>query len=148
MAIYVKINETQYPASITGRIHDSDWDDRSSKAITLEMTYADALEIFKDDIAWSIIQEVERMEEKHEMVVINEETGETKDTVIQVPVTELEEYDNSEYSIAGDIIDHRNGKITVKMGKPTAEELLVILEQENAELLFNNLTGEDFNIYA
>ena len=129
MAIYVKINETQYPASITGRIHDSDWDDRSSKAITLEMTYADALEIFKDDIAWSIIQEVERMEEKHEMVVINEETGETKDTVIQVPVTELEEYDNSEYSIAGDIIDHRNGKITVKMGKPTAEELLVILTE-------------------
>lgn len=129
MAIYVKINEIQYPASITGRIHDSDWDERSSKAITLEMTYTDALEIFKDDITWSIVQEVERMEEKHEMVVINEETGETEDTVTQVPVTELEEYDNSEYSIAGDIIDHRNGKITIKMGKPTAEELLAILTE-------------------
>ncbi len=30
-----------------------------------------------------------------------------------------EEFDNSDYSIAGDIIDHRDGSITVKMGKPT-----------------------------
>ena len=148
MAIYVKINETQYPASITGRIHDSEWDDRSSKAITLEMTYEDAKRIFVDDIKWSIEQEVERMEDKHETVVINEETGETEDVVTQVPVIKLEEYDNSEYSIAGDIIDHRNGKITVKMGKPTDKELLITLEQENAELLFSSLTGEDFNDYV
>ena len=148
MAIYVKINETQYPASITGRIHDSEWDDRSSKAITLEMTYEDAKRIFVDDIKWSIEQEVEHMEDKHETVIIDEETGETEDKVTQVPVTKLEEYDNSEYSIAGDIIDHRNGKITVKMGKPTDKELLITLEQENAELLFSSLTGEDFNDYV
>lgn len=30
-----------------------------------------------------------------------------------------EEYDNCEYSLAGDIIDHRNGFVTVKMGKLT-----------------------------
>ena len=83
-----------------------------------------------------------------EPIVINEETGEIKDMVTQIPVTKLEEYDNSEYSIAGDIIDHRNGKVTIKMGKSTAEELLLVLEQENAELLFNNLTGEDFNAYV
>ena len=148
MAIYVKINETQYPASITGRIRDSEWDDRSSKAITLEMTYEDAKRIFVDDIKWSIEQEVERMEDKHETVIIDEETGETEDAVTQVPVIKLEEYDNSEYSIAGDIIDHRNGKITVKMGKPTDKELLITLEQENAELLFSSLTGEDFNDYV
>ena len=147
MAIFVKINEIQYPATITGRIHDSDWDERSSKAITLEMTYADALELFKDNIAWSIIQEVEHFEEKHEEI-INEEIGEITDKVTTIPVIKLEEYDNSEYSIAGDIIDHRNGRVTVKMGKPTAEELLKVLEQENAELLFNNLTGEDFNSYV
>lgn len=148
MAIFVKINEIQYPASITGRIHDGDWDDRSSKAITLEMTYEDAKRIFVDDIKWSIEQEVERMEDKHETVIIDEETGETEDAVTQVPVIKLEEYDNSEYSIAGDIIDHRNGKITVKMGKPTDKELLITLEQENAELLFSSLTGEDFNDYV
>lgn len=32
------------------------------------------------------------------------------------------EYDKSEFSIAGDIVDHRDGRITVYMGKPTAEE--------------------------
>ena len=45
--------------------------------------------------------------------------------VIFETVIEQETYDNSEYNIAGDIIDHRNGKVTVKMGKPTAEEQLV-----------------------
>lgn len=33
------------------------------------------------------------------------------------------EYDNSDYSVAGDIIDHRDGTLTVKMGKPTDLEL-------------------------
>lgn len=33
------------------------------------------------------------------------------------------EYDNSDYSVAGDIIDHRDGTLTIKMGKPTDLEL-------------------------
>lgn len=120
MAIYVKINDTQYPASITGKLNDRDWDNRASKAILLEMNYADALSIFVDDVQWSIIQEVETVVDE-----INEETGEST----PITTTELEEYDNSEYSIAGDIIDHRNGYVTVKMGKPTAEELLAMIEE-------------------
>ena len=40
-----------------------------------------------------------------------------------------EEYDNSDYSIADDIIDHRDGFVTVKMGIVTAEELLVIMTE-------------------
>ena len=32
-------------------------------------------------------------------------------------------YDHSDYSLAGDIIDHRDGTISVKMGKPTDLEL-------------------------
>ena len=40
---------------------------------------------------------------------------------------EVEEYDNSDYCILGDITVHRDGTITVKMGKPTAEELNQIL---------------------
>ena len=100
---YVKIHDVIYPASITGRIHDKDWDDRASKAIRLEMSFADALNLFVDDVDWSIIHE--------------DETGEVVS----------EEYDNSDYSVAGDITDHRDGTITVKMGKLTAEELLAII---------------------
>lgn len=120
MAIYVEINGIQYPASITGRIHDKDWDNRESKAITLEMSYSDAFNIFTNDIEWNIVQDVEETVE-----LIDEETNEvTYETVIN-----KESYDNSDYSIAGDIIDHRNGNITVKMGKPTAEEILSMLEE-------------------
>ena len=38
---YFKTNKTEYPASISGKMTDRDWDNRESKAITLEMTYAD-----------------------------------------------------------------------------------------------------------
>lgn len=33
------------------------------------------------------------------------------------------EYDNSEFRVAGDITDHRDGTLTVKMGKSTDLEL-------------------------
>jgi hypothetical protein len=109
MTVYVEINGVKYPAVITGRLNDSDWDDRASKAITLEMSYEDAMRNFVDGVSWSIIQEVEDTEEQ-----INE-NGE----VTFVPTIKLESYDNSEYSLAGDITDHRDGTITVKMGKLT-----------------------------
>lgn len=120
MAIYIEVNGDRYPASITGRMSDKDWNNRESKTITVEMSYEDAAKTFVDDIVWSIVQDVENTIEE-----MNEETGE----MILKTIVEQECYDNSEYSIAGDIIDHRNGMITVKMGKPTAEELLAILEE-------------------
>lgn len=120
MGIYVEINGVQYPASITGKLSDKDWDGRASKAITLEMSYSDAVSIFVDDIKWNIVQDIEE-----EIEEINEETDETTHRL----VTKQEIYDNSEYSIAGDIVDHRNGSITVKMGKITAEEMLAMLSE-------------------
>ena len=33
------------------------------------------------------------------------------------------DYDKSEFSVAGDIVDHRDGRITVYMGKKTEDEL-------------------------
>lgn len=120
MNIFVKVGDMQYPASITGRIHDSDWDDRSSKAIKLQMGYEMATAIFVDDVNWSIVQEVEEMVE-----VIDEETGE----ITMKPVIIEEEYDNSEYSVAGEIVDHRNGYVTVKMGMVTTVELLSMIQE-------------------
>lgn len=112
MNIYVKVGDNQYPASITGRLYDSDWDDRQTKAIKLQMTYADASALFVDGVKWSIVQGNEEVVE-----TINED-GEIKRT----PHTVFEEYDNSDYSLAGDITDHRDGFVTVKMGKLTELE--------------------------
>ena len=125
MAIRIEINGVQYPARIDGRLHDKDWDNRDSKAITLEMSYADALTMFVDDVEWYIVQNmVEHIEKKDENgdVVVDEHGN----PVFEI-VSKDEFYDNSEYCIAGDIIDHRDGTVTVKMGKPTAEEMLAEL---------------------
>lgn len=119
MATYVEVNGMKYPASITGRLNDKEWDNRESKAIKVEMTYADAVALFVNDIFWNIIQENEVQRE-----VMDEEGNTTFETVV-----ESEAYDNSDYCIAGDIVDHRDGFVTVKMGKPTAAELLALLEE-------------------
>lgn len=108
--MYIKVNETLYPATIRGRITDSEWDGRASKAITLEMTYAEANEIFVDGVAWSIVQQDEVP------VFEQDENGESVQTGTEVKESE---WNNSEYNLAGDITDHRDGRITVKMGKPT-----------------------------
>ena len=106
---FVKINETLYPATIKGKLSDDAWDNRDSKAITLEMDYATASNTFVDGAQWSIIQTIERP-------VYDEQGNE-----IDIETHEVE-YDNTEYSIAGDIIDHRDGTITAKMGKLTVLE--------------------------
>lgn len=103
---FVKINKTIYPSTVSGRMEDRDWDGRESKAITLAMTYAEAVALFVDGLAWSIIQ--------RDDVPTFDENGEQTGTE-----TIENEYDNSEYNLAGDITDHRDGRITVKMGKLT-----------------------------
>lgn len=104
--IYVKINDKLYPAIISGRMTDKDWDNRESKAITLEMTYAEAIKLFVDGLVWSIIHRDE--------VPTYDEDGEQTGTEMQET-----EFDNSEYSLASDLTDHRDGRITAKMGKLT-----------------------------
>lgn len=103
---YVKINGTTYPAVINGKHVDREWNERESKTITLEMAYADAAALFVDGLAWSILMDVEQ----------EQEDGST--------ITVQEEYDNSEYSMAGSITDNRDGTLAVKMGKPTQIETL------------------------
>lgn len=103
---YIKINDTLYHAIINGNVKDRAWDDRESKTITLEMAYADAIALFVDGLTWSILMDVEK----------EQEDGST--------VTVQEEYDNSDYSMAGSITDNRDGTLSVKMGKPTQIETL------------------------
>ena len=101
--IYVKVNGTEYPASVVGRVADRDWDNRESKAITLEMDYETANALFVDGLSWSIVQESE--------VEIDGEV-----------TTQTEEFDNSDYCVAGSLTDNRDGTMTAKMGKLTELE--------------------------
>lgn len=126
MKIFVKINDTKYPAVITGRLNDKDWDNRASKAIKVEMSYSDALTMFVDGAQWFIEEETEKVVE----------TVDENSEVIHETVVDVISHDNSDYSLAGDIIDHRDGTVTVKMGKPTEievamntiDELLIAME--------------------
>lgn len=111
MATYIKVNNTEYPAEIDGNPKDHSWGDRGTKTVTLTMSHDAVAALLPNNTPWSIIQ--------REMVdVLNEQdqpTGETKEVV--------NEYDNSEYSLAGEITDYRDGTVSVKMGKPTESEL-------------------------
>lgn len=118
---YIKINGIVYPAIINGDLSDYNWDNRESKTIVIEMTCSEANSLFVNGLKWSILNDVPQEQEDGTVITVQEE------------------YDNSEFSIAGDIIDHRDGTLSVKMGKPTQLEKL---EEENAALLFENLTGE------
>lgn len=111
MSIYIKVNNTEYPAAVSGANNDRTWDGRDTKTITLTMTHAEVAALLPDNTSWSIVQ--------RDMVDVLDEqgqpTGEPKEVV--------NEYDNSEYSLAGDITDHRDGTVSIKMGKPTESEL-------------------------
>lgn len=117
MNMYVKIGGNLYPATIEGRVNRN-WDDRMTKAITLEMDWAKAHELFVDGAEWSIVH-------RHESPIyaMNEDGSFVRDAngdLIQTDTAAHDhEWDNSEYCLAGDITDHRNGTITAVMGKLT-----------------------------
>lgn len=110
--IYFKANGTEHPASIDGKLVDRDWGNRESKAVTLTATYAQAAQLFVNGLHWYIV-------ERDTVPVYDESgqpTGETKESV--------QEWDNSDYCVAGPITDNRDGTCTCKMGKKTETELL------------------------
>ena len=115
---FIKIKDTLYSASISGRVADRDWDNRESKSITLEMDYATAHALFVNGLAWSIVQRDEvpvyEMDENGEPIF--DENGAPIQTGTKIQESE---YDNSDYNLAGDLTDHRDGRITAKMGKLT-----------------------------
>ena len=110
MSIYIKVNNTEYPAEISGANNDRAWDGRDTKTITLTMTHAEVAALLPDNTPWSIVQ-------RETVDVLDEQglpTGETKEVV--------NEWDNSDYSLSGTITDHRDGTVSIKMGKPTETE--------------------------
>lgn len=115
---HIKINGNLYSAKINGKVYDNDWDDRASKSITLEIDHETANALFVDGLVWSIVQE--------HKVATYDDTGEQNGFQ-----TVTEEYDNSDYNMAGSITDNRDGTMTIKMGKKTEYELA---EQERTEL--------------
>ena len=111
--VYLKINDTLYPASLRERVQDADWQNRRSMAITVSMTYAEAASLFVDDVEWGHV---------YQGAPHNGENGEI---IVPDPV----DYNDSEYSVAGSITDNRNGTVTVKMGKITDGEALAELRE-------------------
>lgn len=96
---YIRVDEKMYPATIVGCVGDNTWDGRESKSITLTMSHDEVVALLPDGTPWSIVQRTPAPDESG---------------------TENEnEWDNSAYSLSGDIIDHRDGTVTIKMGKPT-----------------------------
>ena len=111
MSIYIKVNNTEYPAEISGANNDRMWNGRDTKTIYLSMSHDAVAALLPDNTPWSIV-----MRETQD--VLDEQgqpTGETKEVV--------NEYDNSAYSLAGQITDYRDGTVSIKMGKPTESEL-------------------------
>lgn len=109
---YFKTNNTEYLANIIGKRADGEWDNRESKAITLEMTYENAAQLFVDGLSWSIVQ--------RDTVPVYDESGNPTDETTE----QVQEWDNSDYNVAGSITDNRNGTITAKMGQKTETELM------------------------
>ena len=118
--IYVKINDVRYSATISGKMSDKDWDGRASKTIKLQMDYATAIATWVEGVSWSIVQSeiVPETQYGEEGNVVVDESG----NPIMTNIERIEEFDNSEYNVAGDITDHRDGYISVKMGKLTPLE--------------------------
>ena len=128
--IYFKANNTEYPANIAGKITDRDWDGRESKAVTLTMEYTAASQLFVDGLSWSIVQ-------RDTVPVYDKDGNPTGETEEQV-----QEWDNSDYNVAGSITDNRNGTCTCKMGKKTQLEAEQELRKD-AETAAKILLGEE-----
>lgn len=98
--IYLKTNDTLYPAQFRERVQDSDWQNRRSMAITVSMPYEQAAELFVNGLRWQHVQQTD------------EETIFT---------------DYSEFEVAGPITDNRDGTVTAKMGKAIANDTNAVL---------------------
>lgn len=130
MTLTIMINTTEYPIlSCDGVLRNNQWDRRDTKAIRLTMTHEQALALFVDGLAWSLVQ-------RDTYPVFDEDGNQTDETKEETQV-----FDNSDYCVAGSITDNRDGTVTCMMGKPTETETLRA-EKADAELAAKILLGE------
>lgn len=122
MAEFIKVNGVEYPATLIYNYKDRNWDMRETQTVHLTMPYAQAAALLPSGTPWSIVQRetVDKLDND------GNPTGETKEVV--------NEWDNSAYSLSGAITDHRDGTVSIKMGKPT--------ETESAKATVTALAGE------
>lgn len=118
---YIKIGETLYPVidEVFGTKADSKWDGREVQTIHLEMDHQTAAALFVDGLKWTIV--------RRKVVPTYNEAGEVTGEEMKEEV-----FDKAEFNLAGDITDHRDGTLTVKMGKLTPLE-------ESYELLLGGM---------
>jgi len=100
----INIGGISIEGSIVTRLSDSAWGGRRSKAVTVEMSHADAAGYFTDNAPWSVTNSEP------------DENGLQREIIT----------DMSEYAIAGPITDNRDGTVTVRMGKYSDDELMAI----------------------
>ena len=115
MMQFIKVNGQEYPVKSIYNYNDHEWDNRETVLIHLPMSYTEVVALLTDGVKWSKGLRKER-----------EVTGQTEEVVT--------EEDMSEYSLAGDITDHRDGTVSIKMGKPT--------DAENSNYTVEVLMGE------
>ena len=111
MAEFLKVNGQEYPATLIYNYKDRNWDMRETQTVHLTMPYEQAVALLPDNTPWSIVQR----ETLDKLDNDGNPTGETEEVV--------NEWDNSAYSLSGAITDHRDGTVSIKMGKPTESEL-------------------------
>lgn len=94
--------------------------------ITFAGTVDQAKALFRDGVPWSVTESGERPE----VTGVNED-GTEKIEMVQYSET----FNYSDHSVAGDVIDHRDGMVTVLMGEET--------EAEQLTAVVSILTGEE-----
>ena len=108
MSTYLKANNTETPCEAAEHYRDSAWG-RPTCTVTIKASAAEIAALLPNNEPWSLIEREDALDES------GMPTGQTID----------HERDMSEYSLSGDITDHRDGTVSIKMGKPTEEESAV-----------------------
>jgi hypothetical protein len=122
--IYLKIQDTLYPAGFRKRVQDADWKNRETWAITVTMSHAQASELFVDGMRWQQVQQRQPYADADGNKI-------TPEPVIT---------DCSEYEVAGPITDNRDGTVTVKMGKALSSECNAALTGEASTMTVREAT--------
>lgn len=105
MSTFLKANNTETPCEAAEHYRDSAWG-RPTCTVTIKASAAEIAALLPNNAPWSLIEREDVLDEN------GMPTGQTVD----------HERDMSEYSLSGDITDHRDGTVSIKMGKPTEEE--------------------------